>query len=115
MQTQLWAVALVLLACLAGSLGPIMLKKAHKKSFRLKDIIKNHYLIGGLIFYALGTILFIPALRGGELSVLYPLVATTYIWVSIWSIKLLKEKMNRQKWMGILLVIIGVIFIGLGA
>ncbi len=115
MQTQLWAVTLVLSACIIGSFGPIMLKKAHTKSFKLKDILKNYYLISGFIFYALGTILFIPALKGGELSVLYPLVATTYIWVSIWSIKLLKEKMNKQKWIGILLVIIGVIFIGLGA
>lgn len=92
-----------------------MLKKAHKKSFKIKDIIKNYYLIAGFLFYALGTILFIPALKGGELSILYPLVATTYIWVSLWSIKFLKERMNKQKWIGVLLVIIGVIFIGLGA
>jgi len=115
MQTQLWSITLVLMACFVGSFGPIMLKKAHTKSFKIKDIIKNYYLISGFVFYALGTILFIPSLKGGELSVLYPLVATTYIWVSLWSIKLLKEKMNRQKWTGILLVIIGVIFIGLGA
>ena len=115
MQTQLWAVGLVLSACFIGSFGPIMLKKASGKSFKPKDILKNYYLIGGLIFYALGTILFIPALKGGELSVLYPLVAITYIWVSLWSIKFLKEKMNKQKWLGVLLVIIGVIFIGLGA
>ena len=106
METQLWAMGVVSLACLIGSFGPIMLKKAHTKSFKPRDIIKNHYLLSGLLFYALGTILFIPALKGGELSVLYPLVASTYIWVSIWSIKLLKEKMNKQKWMGVLLVII---------
>lgn len=115
MQTQLWAIGLVLLACLLGSFGPIMLKKASDKPFKIKGILTNYYLIGGFLFYGLGTILFIPALKGGELSVLYPLVATTYIWVSIWSIKFLKEKMNKQKWMGILLIIIGVIFIGLGA
>jgi len=101
MQTQLWAIGLVLLACLIGSFGPIMLKKASGKSFKIKNIITNYYLIGGFLFYGLGTILFIPALKGGELSILYPLVATTYIWVSLWSIKFLKEKMNKQKWMGV--------------
>lgn len=115
MQTQLWAIALVLFACFLGSFGPIMLKKAHSKSFKIKDIIKNDYLIIGILFYGIGTALFIPALKGGELSVLYPLVASTYVWVSLWSIKFLKEKMNKKKWTGILLVIIGVVFIGLGA
>jgi uncharacterized membrane protein len=115
MQTQLWAIGLVLLASFLGSFGPIMLKKASGKSFKLKDIIKNYYLIFGFLFYALGTVLFIPALKGGELSVLYPLVATTYIWVSLWSMKFLKESMNKQKWIGVLLVVIGVVFIGLGA
>ncbi len=115
MQTQLWAVGLVLLGSLLGSFGPILLKKASGKSFKIKDIIKNYYLIGGFLLYGVGTVLFIPALKGGELSVLYPLVATTYIWVSLWSVKFLKEKMNKQKWIGVLLIIIGVVFIGLGA
>lgn len=115
METQLWAIGLVLLACFLGSFGPIMLKKASSKSFKIRDIIKNYYLIIGFLFYGIGTILFIPALKGGELSVLYPLVATVYIWVSLWSIKFLKERMNKQKWIGVTLVIIGVIFIGIGA
>ncbi len=116
METQLWAVGLVLLACLLGSLGPIMLKKASgRASFKIRDLIKNYHLIIGFLFYGLGTVLFIPALKGGELSVLYPLVATTYIWVSLWSVKILKERMNQKKWAGVILVIIGVAFIGLGA
>ena len=116
METQLWAIGLVLLACFLGSFGPIMLKKASGKiSFKIRDIIKNYYLISGFLFYGIGTILFVPALKGGELSVLYPLVAITYVWVSLWSVKFLKEKMNKKKWIGVMLVIIGVVFIGLGA
>lgn len=116
METQLWAIGLVLLACLLGSFGPIMLKKASGKlSFKIKEIIKNYYLISGFLFYGIGTVLFIPALKGGELSVLYPLVATVYIWVSLWSVKFLKEKMNKYKWTGILLIMVGVVFIGMGA
>ena len=115
METQLWAIGLVLLASFLGSFGPILLKKASGKiSFNPLKLIKNYYLILGFLSYGLGTILFIPALKGGELSVLYPLVATVYIWVSIWSVKILKEKMNKYKWLGVLLVIIGVAFIGLG-
>jgi len=116
METQLWAVGLVLSASFVGSFGPIMLKKASGSiSLRIRDLIKNYYLILGFLFYALGTVLFVPALKGGELSVLYPLVAITYVLVSFWSIKLLDEKMNLKKWAGVLLVVIGVVFIGLGA
>lgn len=116
MVTQLWAIGLVVLAAFLGSLGPIYLKKSAKDfGLNLKKLIKNYNLIIGLCFYAVGTVLFIPALRGGELSVLYPLVATTYIWVSLWSIKLLKEKMNIFKWLGLFSIIVGITFIGFGS
>ncbi|MDP7180679.1 MAG: EamA family transporter [Candidatus Woesearchaeota archaeon] len=116
MPTEVWAIELVLLASLLGSLGPIFLKKsAHDFSLNPFKLIKNFNLLIGLSFYALGTILFIPALKGGELSVLYPLIATTYIWVSLWSMKILKEKMNKFKWMGIAIIIVGITFIGLGS
>ena len=116
MATELWAIGLVVLAAFLGSLGPIYLKKSAKDfSLNLKKQITNYNLIIGLVFYAIGTVLFIPALRGGELSVLYPLVATTYVWVSLLSVKFLKEKMNKYKWLGIAIIIIGVTFIGLGS
>jgi uncharacterized membrane protein len=116
MATELWAIGLVILATILGSFGPIMLKKsARALKFSVKSVIKNKYLIGGLLFYGLGTVAFIPALRGGELSVLYPFVALVYIWVSLLSIKFLKEKMNLCKWVGVLLIIIGVTFIGIGS
>lgn len=116
MATELWAIGLVVLGSFLGSLGPIYLKKS-SKDFCLnpKKLIKNRNLIIGLIFYGIGTALFIPALRGGELSVLYPLVATTYVWVSLWSVKFLNERMNKYKWLGILIIIIGVTFIGIGS
>jgi len=59
--------------------------------------------------------IFIPALRGGDLSVLYPFVSLSYIWVMLLSIKMLGEKMTKLKWLGILLIISGVSLIGLGS
>ncbi|MBR9699625.1 EamA family transporter [Candidatus Woesearchaeota archaeon] len=114
--TELWAVLLVLIATTVGSFGPIFLKKAsHKLTRNVKKLITNYHLYIGILFYALGTILFIPALKGGDLSVLYPLVALVYVWVSLLSMRFLNEKMNRLKWFGIVLIIVGVSFIGLGA
>ncbi|MFH1316156.1 MAG: EamA family transporter [Candidatus Woesearchaeota archaeon] len=115
MATALWAVGLTLIASFLGSLGPVFLKMGSMELKKdIKSIIFNYKLIIGIAFYGLGTVLFVPALKGGDLSVLYPLIATTYIWVSIYSIFMLKEKMNNKKWMGIVFIIIGVCLIGLG-
>ena len=116
MATQIWAIGLVVLATLIGAFGPILLKKASSKSLSsFSSLIKNYNLFGGVALYALGTILFIPALKGGDLSVLYPFVALSYIWVSLLSVKFLGENMNKLKWFGIALIIIGVSFIGVGS
>ena len=116
MTTQLWAIGLVILATLVGAFGPILLKKASAKKFSgIALVIKNYHLLGGIALYALGTVLFIPALKGGELSVLYPFVSLNYVWVSFLSTRFLGEKMNKFKWLGILLIIIGVSLIGIGS
>ena len=116
MTTQIWAIGLVILATLVGAFGPILLKKASaKKLSSIKSLMANYPLFGGVALYGVGTILFIPALKGGELSVLYPFVALAYIWVSLLSVKFLGEKMNKYKWIGIFLIILGVSFIGLGS
>ena len=116
MTTQLWAIGLVILAGLVGAFGPILLKKASAKRLsKIKSLATNYHLFGGVSLYGIGTVLFIPALKGGELSVLYPFVALSYIWVSLLSVKFLGEKMNRTKWIGIALIIIGVTFIGIGS
>ena len=116
MATQLWAIGLVILATLIGAFGPILLKKASAKRLsKISSLATNYHLFGGVALYAIGTFLFIPALKGGDLSVLYPLVALTYVWVSLLSVKFLGEKMNKFKWLGIALIITGVIFIGFGS
>jgi len=115
METQLWSIGLVIMATIVGAFGPILLKKASRQRLSsLSSISKNFPLFGGVFLYALGTILFIPALKGGDLSVLYPFIALSYIWVSLLSVKFLGEKMNRLKWAGIFLIITGVSFIGFG-
>ena len=116
MATQLWAVALVVFGGILGAFGPIFLKKGSEKvSHDVKSFIFNRYIFIGLCFYGFGTIVFIPALKGGDLSVIYPLVSISYIWVALYSMWLLKEKMNKYKWIGIALIILGVSLIGLGS
>jgi len=116
MTTQLWAIGVVLLAAMIGGFGPIFLKKATATLHRnLRSIIFNFNLWAGIAIYAVSTVMFFPALKAGDLSVLYPMVATGYAWVSIYSMKMLNEKMSMLKWIGIAAIIVGVTLIGFGS
>jgi len=116
MATQMWAVALVVATGFVSATGAILLKMGSDKlKLTVRDIIKNYHLILGILFYALSVFMFVPALKGGEVSVLYPIISLNYIWVALLSQRFLGEKMNRQKWLAIVLIITGVICIGFGS
>ncbi len=116
MATELWAILLVMGSTLVGSFGPILLKIASaKKLSKISSLIRNYHLFGGVALYGLGTLMFIPALKGGDLSILYPFVSLVYIWVALLSVKFLGESMNKYKWLGIIVIILGVSFIGIGS
>ena len=113
--TQWWAVALTLIAQVIGSLTPVYLKKASgNMTLSLRSFLNKNLWIAATSQF-LSMILFVIALKGGELSFIYPLVSTVYIWSSLLSIKLLGETMNAKKWLGIISIILGVTFIGIGA
>jgi multidrug transporter EmrE-like cation transporter len=117
MKTQLWAMLLVFLEGLVGAFGPIYFKKGSDiiDLKNLSTFYKNKFLIMGILIYGISTLIFIFALKGGELSVLYPLVGLAYVWVCIYSKFLLQERMTFLKWLGIFIIILGVTFIGFGA
>lgn len=116
MTTKLWAALLVLFTTLLTSSAQILLKKGSAVlDFDIAGILANYYLIGGILLYVVGGALLILSFKGGEVSVLYPIIATSYIWVSLLSIVFLKESMNLFKSFGILMIIAGIASIGLGS
>ncbi|MBI4147481.1 hypothetical protein HY494_02410 [Candidatus Woesearchaeota archaeon] len=73
----------------------------------------NLPLIVGCASYVVGSILMILAFKKGELSVLYPVVATSYVWVSILAPFFFpSEAMNGWKWAGVLLILFSISFLG---
>ena len=116
MATKLRSVILVLTTTLLVSSAQILWKigSATLKP-DLLSILSNYHIIGGIILYAVGGTLLILSFRGGEVSVLYPILATSYIWVSLLSVKFLGEIMNSFKWIGIASIIAGIILIGYGS
>ena len=114
-KTKLWAILLVLLTTLLTSSAQILYKfGANKLVYSFTGIITNYQLLLGLFIYMVGAVIMIIALKGGDLSVLYPIIATSYIWVSLLSMFFFSEKITLFKWIGIFTIIIGIIFITKG-
>jgi drug/metabolite transporter (DMT)-like permease len=78
----------------------------------LLGVVTNLPLFFGLACYGLSTGLLVLALRYGELSVLYPIIALTYVWVSILSVVLLGETTNPFKIAGLIVIVAGVAVLG---
>ncbi len=71
-------------------------------------------LFAGYCLYGIFAVLMVYALRHGELSILYPLIALGYVWVAILSVLVFHETMNAMKLAGIAIIVAGVAVLGWG-
>jgi multidrug transporter EmrE-like cation transporter len=71
-------------------------------------------LFAGYCLYGVFTVLFVYALRNGELSILYPLIALSYVWVTITGVMAFHEPMNAMKITGLAVIVAGVGVLGWG-
>jgi drug/metabolite transporter (DMT)-like permease len=106
---------LVFTASLVGSFGAVFLKMGAARldgsilSFVNSRLILGVSLfLGSSVFYALG-------IRGGQLSVLYPMVSLGYLWTLLWSKLFFNEPLTREKFVGLGLILLGVCFVGMGS
>lgn len=117
MTTQPWAIASMALTALAIAYTAALVKREFKKiNLNLKDIIKGITLplIGaGLLFFSI-IIATIFIYKGGELSLLYPIGATSYFWSIVFGYKFFKEEINSWKIFGVIVLLFGVTLVGLG-
>lgn len=114
-KTKSWAIGLMLICTLLASGGQVLLKIGSKTASFDISLLTNYTLIVAFLIYGVAGTILIFALKGGELSVLYPIIATSFIWVSFLSSYFLGEAMNLWKLAGIIAIIIGVSFIGAGS
>jgi uncharacterized membrane protein len=111
-------IGMLIIACgtLIGSGGALCLKFASNDVHRnIFTVFKSRYIYYGAILFGISSIMYVYALGFGDLSALYPVAGLSYVWVSLLSMKFLKEKMDGYRWMGIFLIVCGIVLIGLGA
>ena len=77
-------------------------------------IIKSPLVISGLFLYVISAAVWLVVLSAVDLSFAYPFIGFTYVMVLILSKFILKEEVNLIRWIGALIITIGVIVISRG-
>jgi multidrug transporter EmrE-like cation transporter len=106
---------LVFLCTLSGAAAQVFIKLGADKMthFSLLQMLRNINLLIGYSMYGVNTFMLALALRKAPLSVLYPVISLTYVWVTILSVLIFKESVNGFKMSGLAAVIAGVAVLGL--
>jgi multidrug transporter EmrE-like cation transporter len=103
---------------LLGVSGQFFLKKGMNNigSFYIKDIlsyrvielVREKYVVTGLILYVFATLVWLLVLSRAELSYAYPLLSINYVLVLIISKVFFNEEITFLRFFGIILVALGV-------
>ncbi|RLG72648.1 MAG: hypothetical protein DRO11_01790 [Methanobacteriota archaeon] len=101
-------ILLVVLCAFMAAFAQIQLKIGADTLESFQSFLTNKHLLLGVALYALSAMLFIFALRHGPVTVLYPIIATSYVWVAFLASHRLGESLTPVKWVGIFLILLGV-------
>jgi len=107
-------VALVFGCTVLGAAAQVLMKigSAVLANPSLLAILTSVSLLAGYSLYGLSTALLVLALRDGQLSILYPVVSLTYVWVTALSVMLFNEPLNVFKVLGVAAIVAGVTVLG---
>jgi multidrug transporter EmrE-like cation transporter len=107
---------LVFCCTVIGAAAQILLKTGANQLVHpsLFGMLGNPALLAGLSLYGVSTLLLVLALKDGELSLLYPIIALTYVWVTGLSLVFFHDRVSPVKLAGVAIIVIGVGVLGKG-
>ena len=101
-----------------GAAAQLLIKTGMSPSHfapNLLSLATNVPLIAGYTLYGINTLMMVLALKNGEMSMLYPIIALTYVWTTLLSYTILGESSNMYKNIGIVTIVFGVAVMGIKA
>ena len=117
------AIIILTISVILGAFGQISLKKGIAKTQirgirqvtkNIHKIITTPFILLGLIFYAISSLLWLSSMTKLDISFMYPLVSTGYLITAFSAKFFLGEKINTNRWTGIALILVGSFFIMMG-
>jgi multidrug transporter EmrE-like cation transporter len=116
---QIKAMLLVLFCTFVNAASQVFIKKgtvslgAHPSLVETAvGIFTRPMLFSGYALLGASTVMFVLALRRGELSLLFPILTLGYVWVTILSVLIFHDSMNLFKIAGVAVIISGVAILG---
>jgi drug/metabolite transporter (DMT)-like permease len=113
--------ALLLLYALGMSIGQLMFKAASNAfarqglPFSPAGVMMNPWLLGGVLLYAVLTLLWVVVLTRIPLSHAYPFVALSFIFTPLGAALVFGEVLTLNYALGIALILSGLIVVGTGS
>lgn len=113
MRTPLSSVGLFAVAAVLGAIGQYLYKTGAARTTASFSSYLNLPLFGGIVCYVAVMGLFVAAFkRGGELSVLYPVYASTFVWAAIISLTAYGTPIKPVNVAGMVLLVAGMYLMG---
>lgn len=114
--TKKSAILFVIFSAIFTSTGQILWKfGVGKIDLTFPLTLMNLPFVWGFVSYGIGALFMILAFQQGELSIVYPILATSYVWVTILSpIFFPADFLNGWKIAGVAIILIAVSLLGFG-
>ncbi|MBI4449181.1 hypothetical protein HY641_04100 [Candidatus Woesearchaeota archaeon] len=124
METKSWAIALIVFITVITTSAQLLYKYGVQQLGSLGELVQaglisaglavflNPWVVLGLFLYAIGAVLLVIAFKGGDVTVLFPIIATSYLWVAIGSYYFFGTSLTMLKILGVLVLMSGVVLIG---
>ena len=123
MKTPLWrgrnaSLGLIAVSVALGSAGQILLKagaaelEGQGPLSTVGSALTDPLVLGGLIAYAVSSVLWLLVLSRVDLSVAYPMAAASYV-IVVTAGALRGESVSWVRWLGVAFIVVGVSTIGL--
>ena len=116
----------MIIAAASAAFGQILVRRGMQQigpleSYAPRDLLAyfghvsaNWYVIGGTILNTIFYVLFLAALSWTDVTVVLPMTAIEFGFAAVLAVTILQEVVPPLRWVGIALVVLGVILISLG-
>ena len=114
MKTPLISIIFFTVAAVVGALGQFLYKSgAERTTSAVSSYLLNTRLLGGVVCYVAVMVLFVAAFkRGGSLTVLYPIYASTFVWAAVIAYFAYSTPIRAVNVVGMCLLVAGMYLMG---
>jgi drug/metabolite transporter (DMT)-like permease len=113
----------IFIATLSAAIGEVLLSYGMRRQGEIDltvpshwidlitSVVRNPYVLAGVALLAVFFFLYLAALSWGDISYIMPLTAMSFIFVAIMARFFLHEDISIYRWVGTILIVIGIAFV----